>query len=283
MKIFRILRVPCQFLVLTSILVVLCYFTYSWGTPHPPNRYRMIGLRALEGVVASKALTACDHKAQLNLVLPPIVNVLIDSRDLLHSTSPVEPNSPISVRRSVSIHVAVHPDNVVSDGDVTAEAVRCLHALFSSHNGGHVRLVLGLTISFLDEQNRWWPSTFGVAILNVIINAILPQYRYMVVNEVIVRIDRKDASPSSSSATQKLQRKVTLVTALESILTSSLTLIGMPVLEVLSSLLNILSKSLSSTQSTQGTLETAFQEGLTKSIGKLLGYMRDKHGHVNIL
>ncbi|KAG0339411.1 plasma membrane localization protein [Podila horticola] len=237
------------------------------------NRYRMIGLRALEGVVASKALTACDHKAQLNLVLPPIVNVLIDSRDLLHSTSPVEPNSPVSVRRSVSIHVAVHPDNVVSDGDVTAEAVRCLHALFSSHNGGHVRLVLGLTISFLDEQNRWWPSTFGVAILNVIINAILPQYRYMVVNEVIVRIDRKDASPSSSSATQKLQRKVTLVTALESILTSSLTLIGMPVLEVLSSLLNILSKSLSSTQSTQGTLETAFQEGLTKSIGGLVTHI----------
>ncbi|KAG0360273.1 plasma membrane localization protein [Podila minutissima] len=233
------------------------------------NRYRMIGLRALEGVVASKALAACDHKAQLNLVLPPIVNVLIDSKDLLQSTSPVEPNSPVSVRRSVSIHVAVHPDNVVSDGDVTAEAIRCLHALFSSHNSGHVRLVLGLTISFLDEQNRWWPSTFGVAILNAVINAILPQYRYMVVNEIIVRIGSKDASPPSSSATQKLQRKVTLVTALESILTSSLTLIGMPVLEILSSLLNILSKSLSSTQNTQGSLEATLQEGLTKSIGGL--------------
>ncbi|KAG0027185.1 plasma membrane localization protein [Podila clonocystis] len=233
------------------------------------NRYRMIGLRALEGVVASKALTACDHKAQLNLVLPPIVNVLIDSKDLLHSTSPTEPHSPVSVRRSVSIHVAVHPDNVVSDSDVTAEAIRCLHALFSSHNSGHVRLVLGLTISFLDEQNRWWPSTFGVAILNVVINAILPQYRYMVVNEIIVRIDSKDASPSSSSASQKLQRKVTLVTALGSILTSSLTLIGMPVLEVLSSLLNIQSKSLSSIQNTQGSLETTLLEGLTKSIGGL--------------
>lgn len=242
----------------------------------------MIGLRALEGVVASKALAACDHKAQLNLVLPPIVNVLIDSKDLLQSTSPVEPNSPVSVRRSVSIHVAVHPDNVVSDGDVTAEAIRCLHALFSSHNSGHVRLVLGLTISFLDEQNRWWPSTFGVAILNAVINAILPQYRYMVVNEIIVRIGSKDASPPSSSATQKLQRKVTLVTALESILTSSLTLIGMPVLEILSSLLNILSKSLSSTQNTQGSLEATLQEGLTKSIGKLFGYMHGRCGHVNI-
>ncbi|KAF9212998.1 plasma membrane localization protein [Podila verticillata] len=233
------------------------------------NRFRMIGLRALEGVVASKALTACDHKAQLNLVLPPIVNVLIDSKDLLQTTTPVVPNSPVSVRRSVSIHVAVHPDNVVSDSDVTAEAVRCLHALFSSHNGGHVRLVLGLTISFLDEQNRWWPSTFGVAILNVIINAILPQYRYMVVNEIIVRIYNKDASPSSSSATQKLQRKVTLVAALESILVSSLTLIGIPVLEVLSSLLTIVTKSLSTAQNTQGVLETTLQEDLTKSIGGL--------------
>lgn len=266
MTVARIFYVPSHFLVLTyhPYCPVLFFSSYSWGIP---NRFRMIGLRALEGVVASKALTACDHKAQLNLVLPPIVNVLIDSKDLLQTTAPVEANSPVSVRRSVSIHVAVHPDNVVSDSDVTAEAVRCLHALFSSHNGGHVRLVLGLTISFLDEQNRWWPSTFGVAILNVIINAILPQYRYMVVNEIIVRIYNKDASPSSLSATQKLQRKVTLVAALESILVSSLTLIGMPVLEVLSSLLNIVTKSLSTEQNTQGVLDTTLQEGLSKSIG----------------
>ncbi|KAF9425545.1 plasma membrane localization protein, partial [Podila epigama] len=241
------------------------------------NRYRMIGLRALEGVVASKALYACDHKAQLNLVLPSIIDTLIDAKDLLQTTVSTEPHSLLSVRRSVSIHVAVHPDNVVSDRDVTAEAIRCLHALFSSHNGANVTLVLGLTFTYMDEQKRWWPSALGVAIITAIVGAILPQYRYMVVNEIIGRMDGKDASSFTPSAVQKLQRKVTLVTALESVLVSSMSLIGMPVLEVLSSLLNILIQSLS--QSTHmsnggeasqlGALELGLQEGLTRSIGGL--------------
>lgn len=241
------------------------------------NRFKMIGLRALEGVVSSKALYACDHKAQLNLVLPAILDCLIDSKNGVQIALNSTPESPAdqSIRRSVSIHVAVHPDNVVSDDDVTAEAVRCLRALFKAPNGSNVKLALGPTFTYLDEHSRWWPSTFGVGIIKAIVISIMPQYRYMVVNELTTRIDGVDST--TPDLTLRLQKKATLIAALEAILVSPISLIGMPVLEVLQSLLVTLTKSLSASSSLtkEGeasqllSLEAVIQDGLIKSVGGL--------------
>ncbi|KAF9093432.1 plasma membrane localization protein, partial [Mortierella sp. GBA35] len=239
------------------------------------NRFRMIGLRALEGVVSSKALYACDHKAQLKLVLPAILDCLIDSKNGVQIALNSTPDPDQSIRRSVSIHVAVHPDNVVSDDDVTAEAVRCLRALFKTPNGSNVKLALGPTFTYLDEHSRWWPSTFGVGIIKAIVISIMPQYRYMVVNELIARIDGVDST--TPDLTLRLQKKATLIAALEAILVSSISLIGMPVLEVLHSLLVALTKSLSASSSLtkEGessqllSLEAVIQDGLIKSVGGL--------------
>ncbi|KAF9080205.1 plasma membrane localization protein [Mortierella sp. AD031] len=239
------------------------------------NRFRMIGLRALEGVVSSKALYACDHKAQLKLVLPAILDCLIDSKNGVQIALNSTPDPDQSIRRSVSIHVAVHPDNVVSDDDVTAEAVRCLRALFKTPNGSNVKLALGPTFTYLDEHSRWWPSTFGVGIIKAIVISIMPQYRYMVVNELIARIDGVDST--TPDLTLRLQKKATLIAALEAILVSSISLIGMPVLEVLHSLLVALIKSLSASSSLtkEGessqllSLEAVIQDGLIKSVGGL--------------
>ncbi|KAF9103815.1 membrane anchoring protein efr3a [Mortierella sp. AM989] len=238
------------------------------------NRYRMIGLRALEAVVSSSALYACDTKAQLNLVLPSILDCLIDAKNGVNVSLSNSAEAP-SIRRSVSIHVAVHPDNVVSDDDVTEEGLRCLRALFKTPNGANVKLVLGLTFTYLDENSCWWPSTSGVGIIKAIVNSILPQSRYMVINEITSRIDSVDSTTSDD--TLRLQKKVTLISALNTILVSPITLIGMPVLEVLHSLLVALTKSLSGSANiaTNGgssqllTLESQIQEELIKSVGGL--------------
>ncbi|KAF9289252.1 plasma membrane localization protein [Mortierella alpina] len=238
------------------------------------NRYRMIGLRALEAVVSSSALYACDYKAQLNLVLPAILDCLIDSKNGVQI--PLETGTTaMSPRRSVSIHVAVHPDNVVTDEDVTAEAVRCLRALFKTPNGGNVKLALGPTFLYLDEHSRWWPSTFSVGIIKAIVSSILPQNRYMVVNEIITRVDSVDVTTPDLSL--RLQKKATLIAALEAILKSPMSLVGMPVLEVLHSLLVALTKSLaaSTSMTKEGeasqllALEATIQEGLVNSVGGL--------------
>ncbi|KAF9412816.1 plasma membrane localization protein, partial [Podila epigama] len=240
------------------------------------NRYRLIGLKALEGVVSSSALYACEPKAQLNLVLPSILDCLIDAKNgvqvlLEEAHEPVE----ASPRRSMSIHAATQPETVVSDDDVTAAALQCLCALFKTPNGSNVKLALGPTFAYLDENSRWWPASFGVGIIKAILNSILPQFRYMVVNEIIARVDGVDST--TPDLTLRLQKKATLISALEAILVSPLSLSGMPVLEVLNSLIVALTKSLSASsalckegESSQLlVLETLIQDGLIRSIGGL--------------
>ncbi|KAF9560455.1 membrane anchoring protein efr3a [Mortierella alpina] len=241
------------------------------------NRYRVIGLRALQGVVSSSALYACDPRAQLDLVLPPILDSLIDSKDGIQvSLESCKPTASTSPRNSVSVHgPMVDPDSEITDSEVTAEGLQCLCALFKTPNGGNVKLSLGPTFSYLEENDCWWPTSLGVGIIKSILNSIQPQIRYMVVNEIIARLDNVEATTQDLAF--PLQKKVTLISALESILISPLSLIGMPVLEVLNSLLTTLTKSLSESalMSKEGessqllVLETLIQDGLVRSIGGL--------------
>ncbi|KAG0286514.1 plasma membrane localization protein [Linnemannia gamsii] len=240
------------------------------------NRYRMEGLKAMKGVVSSTALYACDPRSQLNLVLPPILDNLIDTKDGLQV--PLEESKEFvaaSPRPSSSIQGTVHPEIEVTDEDVTAEALQCLSALFKTPNGGNLKLVLRPTFEYLDEHSIWWPASFGVGIIKAILNALLAQFRYMVVNEILSLMESVDET--TSDWILRLQKKATLVSTLEAILVSPLNLIGMPVLEVLNSLLTGLLKSLSRSaslskegdSSQQLVLETLIQDGLVRSVGGL--------------
>ncbi|KAF9126476.1 plasma membrane localization protein [Mortierella sp. 14UC] len=240
------------------------------------NRYRMVGLKAMGGVVSSNALYACDSRSQLSLVLPPILDSLIDTKDglqvlLEESKEQVAP----SLRPSSSIQGAFHPESEVTDEDVTAEALQCLTSLFKTPNGSNVKLALQPTFAYLDENSIWWPASFGVGIIKAILNAILPQFRFMVVNEILSL--KESVDETTPDWTLRLQKKATLVSTLEAILVSPLKLIGMPVLEVLNSLLTGLVKSLSRSSnlskegesSQQLVLETLIQDGLVRSVGGL--------------
>ncbi|KAF8925572.1 hypothetical protein EDD21DRAFT_407234 [Dissophora ornata] len=240
------------------------------------NRYRVVGLKALEGVVTSSALYAYDHNAQLGRVLPPVLDCLIHATDGVHV--PLEDHVhhvPGSPHPSASIHTAAHPEKDTTDDDVTAEALQCLRSLFKSTNSAYVKIALTPTFTYLDEHGLWWPSSLSVGIIKAIVSSILPQFRYNIVNELIVRIDSADTTTPDMML--RLQKKATLISALDAILYSSLTLIGMPVLEVLNALLAALTKSLagSASFSKEGetsqlfVLESFIQDGLVRSIGGL--------------
>ncbi|KAG0309666.1 Coronin-7 [Dissophora globulifera] len=242
------------------------------------NRYRLVGLEALEGVVTSTALYAYDHKAQLSHVLPPILDCLINSKDGIQAVleEPMHHIAREASRRSMSIHTD-QLEKEVEDEDVTAYALQCVRSLFKCNNkGASVRLALGPTFSHLDEHGIWWPSNPTVSVIKAIVSAISPQFRYMVANELITRIDSADTS--TSDVTLRLQKKATLISALEAILYSPLTLIGIPVLEVLNSLIAALTRSLvgSTSMSKEGdasrllVLETLIQDGLVRSMGGLV-------------
>ncbi|KAI8358604.1 hypothetical protein B0O80DRAFT_441085 [Mortierella sp. GBAus27b] len=240
------------------------------------NRYRLVGLKALEGVVSSSALYAYDHRAQLDLVIPSILECLIDVEDGIQvSFEDSAKTSVDSSRKSVSAQSTIDPEKEVGDDDVIAGALQCLRALFGISNGVNVKQALVPTFSYLDEHAIWWPTSHTVGIIKAILNPVLPQFRYMVINEIIARIDSVDTTTPEMAL--RLQKRVTLVSSLEAILFSHLTLVGMPVLEILNSLLTSLTKSLAEATSfsKEGessqllVLETLIQDGLVRSVGGL--------------
>jgi len=227
----------------------------------------------LEGVVSSGALYAYDHRAQLDLVLPSILDCLIDVKDGLQVSLDETAHSLVdSSRKSVS--GTIDPEKEVGDDDVIADALQCLRALFRTSNGVNVKQALVPIFSHLDENGVWWPSSFSVGIIKAILNPIAPQFRYIMINEIITRIDSVDITTPEMAL--RLQKKVTLISALEAILFSPLTLVGMPVLEILNALLAALIKSHASATSfsKEGessqllVLETLIQDGLVRSVGK---------------
>ncbi|KAF9209963.1 plasma membrane localization protein [Haplosporangium sp. Z 27] len=234
------------------------------------NRYRIVGLKALKSVVSSEAFHAGDYKAHVDFVLPPILNCLIDSKEGVqvaleeHSSHTGSSSHP-----SGSTYATTISEKDFTEHDVTAEALSCLGVLFHSQNGGQVMQTLEPTFVYLGEFGCWWPSNYIVGIIKSIVNSTLPHLRYVVVNEIIATMD--NVSLTTPDLMLRLQKRVTLVSALNAILYSPLTLIGMPVLEVLNSLLANLSKSLSdsSSLSKEGdasqflVLETLIQDDLT--------------------
>ncbi|KAF9928126.1 plasma membrane localization protein [Linnemannia zychae] len=238
------------------------------------NRYRLVGLKAMGSVVSSDALYVCDVTSQLGMVLPPILDSLIDTKDGL--TVSLEENKEavaISPRPSSSIQGTIHPAVEITDEDITTEALLCLSSLFKTPNGGNVKLALRPTFAYLDQHSIWWPASFGVGIIKAILNAILTQFRFMVVNEILLL--KESVDETTPDWTLRLQKKATLVATLETILSSPLKLIGMPVLEVLNSLSTGLIKSLACSSnlckegesSQQLVLETLIQDGLVRSVG----------------
>ncbi|KAF8976857.1 plasma membrane localization protein [Entomortierella lignicola] len=212
------------------------------------NRYRIVGLKALKSVVSSEAFHAGDYKAHVDFVLPPILNCLIDSKEGVqvaleeHSSHTGSSSHP-----SGSTYATTISEKDFTEHDVTAEALSCLGVLFHSQNGGQIMQTLEPTFVYLGEFGCWWPSNYIVGIIKAIVNSTLPHLRYVVVNEIIATMD--NVSLTTPDLMLRLQKRVTLVSALNAILYSPLTLIGMPVLEVLNSLLANLSKSLSDSSS----------------------------------
>ncbi|KAF9573851.1 plasma membrane localization protein, partial [Lunasporangiospora selenospora] len=77
-----------------------------------------------------------SDRAQLNMVLPPILDCLIDSKTGIPQPlfrEPASASSGPSPRPSMS----TDREALVTDRDVIDEALRCLHTLFCSPNGGY--------------------------------------------------------------------------------------------------------------------------------------------------
>ncbi|CAG8442027.1 8039_t:CDS:10 [Ambispora leptoticha] len=244
------------------------------------QKYRSFGLNAIHAVVSSEALYGSDSKQQLKFIIPAILSNLIDSEIALEdlkkndSDSLVEEDSTLQSRR-----FSLDVENV-SKEENTRLAFHSLKQVFKSADQTNINWSIKPTFDFLEENNLWWPNSFGTTLVSIILSTFQAQDRFLLVTYIIQQLE--SIPKDSSSATAK---QATLVEMLNFILNSDLNLDNLSIGDVLEDLLDLSLKFLRmstgekhsngnlgekmSDESNNENLNHKILNGLIKSIGGL--------------
>ncbi|RHZ79368.1 hypothetical protein Glove_149g122 [Diversispora epigaea] len=228
-------------------------------------RYRSIGLHALRGVITSEALYATNAQTQLQYIVPAVLHNLSDKNISLETLQkkdidkePANNDSSQSRRLSLSITTTSAEDNANL-------AYQCLKQLYKKSDTSNLHYYLEPTFNFLDETDKWRPSSFGISLVLIILSSL--QERHVLVSDIIDQLE--NLSDDSNS----VQKKATLVEMLSSILNSDFTVVGLSTLEVLDCLLRLLKDSLKSANNknveNSHDLDTFISQRLISCIGGL--------------
>ncbi|ORY95514.1 hypothetical protein BCR43DRAFT_493111 [Syncephalastrum racemosum] len=226
-----------------------------------------IGHRALYATITSPALHASNFKVQLSIVLPPLITALANSRTPANALAKSE--TSVDVRRSTI------NNNDVNKGLIDILAAKSTAHLFGQLNGAAVRTALSPLFVFMDTKKKWWPPNFAVSIMELVLDALQPQNRYLLVSEILQQLEAAKGDGERYVMSEKL---ASLVSILDTILNASVPLVGISVLEVLNSLFTHLTKSLQGRRfrdedpdpsDLESTYEYAIHQGFTHSIGGL--------------
>ncbi|ORX50155.1 hypothetical protein DM01DRAFT_1384885 [Hesseltinella vesiculosa] len=222
------------------------------------------GHRGLQACAISPALHASNFKSQLAIIMPPVIMSLASAK---------EPVNELAKSSHVpDIKLSVIGQQLTHDTMGELFAAKTTSLLFERANGAAIRLALSPIIGFMDTKQRWWPPQFAVSVMELVLESLQPQYRYLLVSEILQQFD-------SSKVASVHGKQASLVSVLDTILNADIPLVGISVLEVLNSLFGHLIKALQSGQSfreqepadddEQAVLEYAVHQGLSHSIAGL--------------
>ncbi|KAG2220598.1 hypothetical protein INT45_002620 [Circinella minor] len=226
-----------------------------------------IGHRAIQAAISSQALHASNFKVQLGLIMPPLVTTLSSSST---SANVLAKNESVDIRQS-SLN-----NKKLEEGVIDTLAAKSANLLFTQLSGSAVRTALSPLFTFMDNKKKWWPPNFSVSIMELVLDALQPQNRYLLVSEVLQQLELLSKENKTDVSEEKL---ASLVSILDTILNASIPLVGISVLEVLNSLFNHLISALqgrsfrneqpSESEGTSAMYEYAIHQGLAHSIGGL--------------
>ncbi|KAI7891309.1 uncharacterized protein EV154DRAFT_420574, partial [Mucor mucedo] len=222
-----------------------------------------IGQRALQAAVTSVALQASDFKVQLDLILSPLIITLSKSTNPANALA--QSNHDVDMQQSAIGHETLNAHAV----EILAAKTAAL--IFSKANGAGVKSSLGPIFTFMDSEEKWWPPNFAVSMMELALESLQPQYRYLLVSELLQQLESSTKSPGTH---YNMEKHASLVSILDTILNANIPLVGISVLEVLNSLFTHLIKSVQDGHSfretepsdVSGSMEYVIQQGLVHSI-----------------
>ncbi|KAI8088994.1 uncharacterized protein BX664DRAFT_125194 [Halteromyces radiatus] len=193
------------------------------------------GHRAIAAIVNSSAIHSSDTVVLFGIIIPPLLATLDTSSSFALELSKSVP--------SIDVRCSVFEVENLSMEWIQHLAAQTLSLLFSLSNGIGVRTSLTPCKDYYTSQQRWWPTKFCESVSELILHSIQPQYRYLMLTNVLYYLHR----PVDMTDLSQVDRFVGNVAILRTILTSKLQLMGVPVLELLTSLYTLMMKSLTRT------------------------------------
>ncbi|CAO3619518.1 unnamed protein product [Cunninghamella echinulata] len=224
-----------------------------------------IGHRGIQACVVSPALQASNFKSQLVILMPPIIMTLAKSGQ--------PANELVKSKHIPNIQQSSLNNDLLFEEDISAAlAAKTTSLLFKNANGASVRLALNPIFGYMDAKEKWWPPNFAVSTLELVLESLQPQYRYLLVSEILQQYESVKGHDIGS-------KHASLVSALDTILNANIPLVGISVLEVLNSLFSHLIQTLQGDRAfrdeephehdQQATFEYAVHQGLAHSIAGL--------------
>ncbi|KAL1922863.1 uncharacterized protein VTP21DRAFT_9239 [Calcarisporiella thermophila] len=224
---------------------------------------RLFGLRVLFAAITSDVLYTTRNLPEL---LEPILNTVL--------TNLMEVEVHVNrLRKKLASKEAV--PNPSEDADLRGEDLQllALHALnifFKKASTVMVRKATPLLFNFLDHKDRWWPSSFPVDLVQILLAVFQEKHFHILVNETMQRL----AFTRRHGLTT---RQASYVAVLASILHSNCRIHELNILEMLKPLLECLTESLRGRASRrnislvkqQHALENNLHQNLVRSIGAL--------------
>ncbi|KAG2221916.1 hypothetical protein INT45_013252, partial [Circinella minor] len=207
-------------------------------------KMQYIGHRAMQAAVTSNAFHGPDFKAQLDIVVPALLKSLIASGG---AENRLEKNyGSIDIKQSI-----ISRGEPVEVTAIEALAGQTTGILFSKSNGAAVRAALGLVFQFAESTEQWWPPDRIISILELILDSVQAQYRYLLISETLQQLQTGDPT----KPTYLNSRNASLVSILDNVLNAiNAPLLGVSVLEVLNSLFTLLIKTIHVTTILRDTL-----------------------------
>ncbi|ORX91725.1 hypothetical protein K493DRAFT_339205 [Basidiobolus meristosporus CBS 931.73] len=210
---------------LASLLDTLLTEFSSWSqlsdtSSEINQRMRTLGIKALSSFVTSLSGKSTYAKRYLGFILPALLcNIDIAQ---LH---PTENAKTINLKSLNTM-----------DEDLNELASICLANLLNNTNAANISVISKRLFRYLDETRAWDRHESVIDIIRYILDTMEPRYRFMIINEIIKRIDAESLTP----------KKHTLTGLLVSLLLNHTLTPGISILELLGALVNYFSECLKS-------------------------------------
>ncbi|CAJ0769424.1 5282_t:CDS:10 [Entrophospora sp. SA101] len=196
------------------------------------------GLHALQAAVTSDALYKAKSKHQFQQIIPALLKNLTDDEIGLEHLQKIEmeENNNNSDGHSKPNQFSINSTTISAEQNARL-AYNCYKQVFKYANTSNINMSLNPTFAFLDDNNLWLPSSFGISLAFVVISSLQPVFRHTLVTKIIQELN------SLINVAESLPKKFTLIEMLTSILTNKVNLVNYSIIEVLGCLLRHLLNS----------------------------------------